>query len=155
MLKRPPELVRVPTHCRKHREMAFPWKIREISGNLPSSSGNFWKQQNLRQFSGNIYGRFKCCFGECYVVFHMFFPSVSKQNHWKNKAFTNSPIVNTCNVYLPMVNRIWWLYRSTLVEVILKISSANWPLGSGITGPYKYTGNHTHLGLKNNWGMQS
>ena len=52
-------------------------------------------------------------------------------------------------------NRIWWLYRSTLVEVIEKISSANWPLGSGIVGPFKWTGNHTYLGLKNNWGMQS
>ena len=53
------------------------------------------------------------------------------------------------------VNRIWWLYRSTLVEVIEKISSAYWPLGSGIVGPFKWTGNHTYLGLKNNWGMQS
>ena len=52
-------------------------------------------------------------------------------------------------------NRIWWLYRSTLVEVILTISSANWPLGFGIIGPFKWTGNHTYLGLKNNWGMQS
>ena len=32
-------------------------------------------------------------------------------------------------------NRIWWLYRSTLVEVIQTISSANWPLGSGIIWP--------------------
>ena len=52
-------------------------------------------------------------------------------------------------------NRIWWLYRSTLVEVIKTISSANWPLGSGIIGPFKWIGNHTYLGLKNNWGMQS
>ena len=51
--------------------MAFPWKIREIAGNLPSSPGNFWKQRNLREFSGNGYGRFKCCFWECYVVFHV------------------------------------------------------------------------------------
>ena len=42
--------------------------------NLPSSPGNFWKQRNLREFSGNGYGRFKCCFWECYVVFHMFCP---------------------------------------------------------------------------------
>ena len=47
--------------------MAFPWKIREIAGNLPSSAGNFWKQRNLREFSGNGYGRFKCCFWECYA----------------------------------------------------------------------------------------
>ena len=45
-------------------------------------------------------------------------------------------------------NRFWWLYRSTLVEVIKTISSTNWPLGSGITGPYKWTGNHTYLGTK-------
>ena len=61
------------THSRS-REMAFPWKIREISGNLPSSPGNFWKQRNLREFSGNGYGRFKCCFWEFYVDFHMFCP---------------------------------------------------------------------------------
>ena len=30
-----------------------------------------------------------------------------------------------------ITNRIWWLYRSTLVGVIQTISSANWPLGSG------------------------
>ena len=56
----------------------------------------------LREFlenskiSGNsqgmgIYGRFKC----------------SRQNHWRNKPFTNSPRVNICNLYLPMVN--WWM----------------------------------------------
>ena len=45
-------------------------------------------------------------------------------------------------------NRIWWLYRSTLVEVIQTISSANWPPGSGIIGPFKWTGNHIYLGLK-------
>ena len=45
-------------------------------------------------------------------------------------------------------NRIWWLYRSTLVEVIWTISSANWPLESGIRGTKKCTGNHTYLGLK-------
>ena len=52
-------------------------------------------------------------------------------------------------------NRIWWLYISTLVEVIQTISSANWPLGSGIIVPFKWPGNHTYLGLKNNWAMQS
>ena len=52
-------------------------------------------------------------------------------------------------------NRICWLYRSTLVEVMWTISSANWPLGSGITGLYKNIGNHTYLGLRNNRGMQS
>ena len=41
---------RVHTHSGKLREMAFPWKIREISGNLPSSSGNFRKQGILREF---------------------------------------------------------------------------------------------------------
>ena len=61
----PSNMNRVPTHSGKLREMAFPWKIREISGNLPSSSGNFRKQQNLREISGNFgYGRFKCYFWE-------------------------------------------------------------------------------------------
>ena len=36
------------------------------------------------------------------------------------------------------------------MEVISTISSANLPVGSGITGPYKYTGNHTYLDLKKN-----
>ena len=79
------------------------WKTTEISGNLPSSSGIFWKQQNLREFSGNGYGRFKCCFWECYVLFHVL-SSVSRQNLWKNKPFTNSPRVDICNIYPPMVN---------------------------------------------------
>ena len=39
----------------------------------------------------------------------------------------------------------WWkLYKQLVL-----------PLGSGIAGPFKWTGNHTYLGLKNNWGMQS
>ena len=59
----------VPTHSRKLREVVFPWKIREISGNLPSFSGNCRNQQNLREFWVNFgYGRFKSCFWECYVV---------------------------------------------------------------------------------------
>ena len=53
-----------------------------------------------------------------------------------------------------LCNRIWWLHRSPLVEVIKTISSAKWPLGSGITWPYKYIGNHAYLGLKNNRGIQ-
>ena len=65
--------IRVPTHSGKLREMAFPWKIREISGNLPSSSGNFRKQQNLREISGKFgYGRFKCCFWEMLKFFISF-----------------------------------------------------------------------------------
>ena len=48
---------RVPTHSGKLREMAFPWKIREISGNLPSSSGNFRNQKNIREFSGKKMGQ--------------------------------------------------------------------------------------------------
>ena len=56
--------------------MAFPWTIREISGNLPRSSGNFRKQQNLREFSGNFgHSRFKCGFWE---VFSYVLPSISK-----------------------------------------------------------------------------
>ena len=45
---------RVPMHSGKLREMAFPWKIREISGNLPSSSGNFRNHKNIRELSGNF-----------------------------------------------------------------------------------------------------
>ena len=33
--------------------------------------------------------------------------SVSWQNDWKKKPFTNSPRVNICCIYLPMVN--WWM----------------------------------------------
>ena len=80
---------RVPTQSRKLREMAFQWKIREISGNLPSSPGNFWKLQNLREFTGNGYCRFKCCFWECYVVFHMFCPQFSGKTTGK---ISHSPI---------------------------------------------------------------
>ena len=107
MLWRPPELARVPTHSTKLREMAFPWKSRGISENLPSNSGNFWQWQNLRQFSGNGYGRFKCCFWQSYVVFFTCFAFSFQTNHWKNKPFINSPRVNICNIYIPMVN--WWM----------------------------------------------
>ena len=90
---------------RKLREMAFPWKIGEISWNLPSSSENFWKQQNLRDFPENGYGRLKCCFWEYYVVFQMFcrqFPgkTTAKISH-------SPPRVDICNIYLPMGN--WWM----------------------------------------------
>ena len=62
-------------------------------GDLPSSSGNFWKtaksQGILREW---VYmADLKC----------------SRQKHWRNKPFTNSPRVNICNIYLPMVN--WWM----------------------------------------------
>ena len=95
---------RVPTHSKQLRENGNSMKIREFAGNLPSSPGNLWKLQNLRELSGNGYGRFKCCFWECCVVFHSFWPTVSRQNHWKSKPFTKSPRVNICNIYLPMVN---------------------------------------------------
>ena len=96
--------------------MAFPWKIREISGNLPSSPGNFWKQRNLWEFSGNGYGRFDCCqrhstlkplwccFWECYIVIHMFCPQFPGKTTAK---ISHSPRVDICNIYLPMVN--WWM----------------------------------------------
>ena len=84
----------------KLREMAFPWKIRELSGNLPNSSWNFLKQQNLRDFSGN--GRLLLLI--MLRSFSYVLPSVSRQNHWKNKPFTNSPRADICNIYLPMVN---------------------------------------------------
>ena len=35
------------------------------------------------------------------------------------------------------------------------ISSANWSLDFGISGPYNCVRNHKYWGLKNNWGMQS
>ena len=97
-----------PAQCagQKLREMALPRKIREISGNLPSSSSNFWKQRNLREFSWNGHDRFKCCLCECDVVFHMCSPQFPGKNR-KNKPLTNSPRVDICNIYLPMVN--WWM----------------------------------------------
>ena len=84
--------------------MAFPWKIREISRNLPGSSGNFCKQQNLREISGNGSGRFQRCVWECYVVFHMFCPQFSGKTIGK---ISHSPRVDICDIYLPMVN--WWM----------------------------------------------
>ena len=59
---------------------------REISGNLPSSSGNLRKQTNLREFSGNFgYGRFKCCFWEMLHSFHMFCPQFPNHYYvWKH-----------------------------------------------------------------------
>ena len=49
------------------------------------------------KISGNGYGWFKCCFWECYIVFHLFC-SVSWQNYWKNKPFTNPPRVYICYI---------------------------------------------------------
>ena len=89
---------------RKLREMAFPWKIGEISGNLPSSSGHFWKQQNLREFSGNGYGKFKSWFWECYVVFHMFCP----QFPGKTTGKISHSLIHQGLIYVTyMVN--WWM----------------------------------------------
>ena len=45
----------------------------------------FWKQQNLRELSGNGYG----CIWECYVVFHMFCPQFPSKTTGK---VSNSPI---------------------------------------------------------------
>ena len=55
-------------------------------------------------------------------------------------------------VSMTIINRIWCLYRSTLVKSY-KIVSVNWPLQFGITPTYE--GNHTYRDLKNNWAMQS
>ena len=55
---------------------------------------------------------------------------------------------------------IWWRHHDLVTiqifsgGIISIISSANWPLQSGITGPYKCVRNHTYWGLRNNWGMQ-
>ena len=80
--------------------MAFPWKIREIAGNLLSSPWGIFKtaksqgmaMADLSAASENVTELFIC------------FPTVSRQNHWKDKPFTNSPRFNICNIYLPMVN---------------------------------------------------
>ena len=69
--------------------------------------------------------------------------------------YTHAQIPLLSNRSWPQINRIWWLCRSPLVEAIQTISSSKWPIRSGITDPFKWTGNHTYLGLKNNWGMQS
>ena len=95
---------RVPTHSRKLREMAFPWKIWEISGNLPCFSGNFWKQRNIKEFSGNGYGRFKCCFWECYVVFHMFCP----QFPGKTTGKISHSLIHQRLVYATYIYP-WWI----------------------------------------------
>ena len=78
-------------------------------------------------------------------------------HRWLVDSPHNEPVMRKAFPFhdVMKVNRIWWLYRSTLVEVIETINSANWPLGSGIIGSFKWTGNHTYLGLRNNWGMQS
>ena len=39
------------------------------------------------------------CFFTCFAF--------SFQKHWKNKPFINSPSVNICNIYLPIVK--WWM----------------------------------------------
>ena len=78
------------------------------------------KQGNLREITKQLREfltiaksqailRLRYCFWQCYVVFSHVLPSVSRQNHWKNKPFTNSPRVNICNtyIYMPMVN--WWI----------------------------------------------
>ena len=82
---------------RKLREMAFPWKIREISG-------NFWKQRNLREFSGNGYGRFKCCFWECYVVFHIFCPQFPGETTGKISHSTIHQWLTYATYIYP-----WWI----------------------------------------------
>ena len=120
MLLRPPELARVPTHSRG-REMAFPWKIREISGNLPSSPGNFLKQRNLREVSGNGYGRFKYCFWECYVVFHMFCPQFPSKTTGK---ISHSPIhrglIHVTYIYP------WWIGEWPAYTPIMVFIFALW-----------------------------
>ena len=77
------------------------------------------------------------------------------ESDWYIMCVTEKKKSFTSKVHKIISEIVRWLYRSTLVEVISTISSANWPLGSGIMGPFKWTGNHTYLGLNNNWGMQS
>ena len=88
------------------------WPFHGIAGKSQGiyqvPSGNLWKQQNLREYSGNCYGRFKCCFWWWYVVFHMFCPQFPDKIPTKlldNKPFTNSLRVNICNIYIYP----WWL----------------------------------------------
>ena len=57
------------------------------------------EQHNLREFSRNDYGKFKFCLWECYVIFSYVLPPVSRQNHRKNKPFTNSQRVNICSIF--------------------------------------------------------
>ena len=86
---------RVPTYSGKLREMAIPWKIGEISGNLQSSSGNFRKQKNIREFSGNLgFGRFKYCFWEMlhcfiyiYILLHLLCPQSPNQEYMSNSHY--------------------------------------------------------------------
>ena len=80
--------------------LAFPWKIREISGNLPSSSRNFLKtaisQEILREWLWHIQVLLLimlCCFALSFQA--------------KSLGKNHSPRVDISNIYLPMVN--WWM----------------------------------------------
>ena len=108
-------------YCRWVREMALSWKTREISGNLPSSSGNFWKQQNLREFSGNGYGRFKCCFWECYIVLHLFCSQFPGKTTGK---ISQSPI-HQGFIYVTYIYP-WWIGER---PVYTQTSNGSWCMG--------------------------
>ena len=87
--------------------MAFPWKnqgnLREFI-KLPREFLKTAKSQGiLREWLRQI----QVLLLRLLRSFSYVLPTVSRQNHWKDKPFTNSPRVNICNIYLPMVN--WWM----------------------------------------------
>ena len=86
--------------------MAFPWKIREISGNWSISSGNFRKQKNLREFSGNFWlWQKKMLFLRILQSFSYVFPSVFKPPcmetyiYFQNKKITKFSFKITCDAH--------------------------------------------------------
>ena len=77
---------------------------KENQGNLREFTKLLREFLKTAKFSGNGYGRFKCCFWECYVVLHMFCPQFSSKTTGKISHSPNSPRVDICSIYLPMVN---------------------------------------------------
>ena len=86
-------IFRVPTLSGKLREMAFPWKIREISGIICKAPQGILEN---RKMSGNSQGIWllanlstaseKCCIvSYIYILLHMLCPqSQNLHNVWKN-----------------------------------------------------------------------
>ena len=79
--------------------------------------------------------------------------------HWSCKPTIHCDWCNP-NWYLHQPHKDASKYHLMTIQIyssgiIWTISSANWPLEFGSAGMPKCMGNHTYLGLTNNWGMQS
>ena len=103
MLQRPPEFPHTPENSGK-------WPFHGKSGKSQAiyepPQGNFENCKILGNSQGMAMADFNAG-SEHVAQFFIYLLIVSRQNHWKNKPFTNSPKVNMCNIYLPMVN--WWM----------------------------------------------